>query len=72
MFQNSALKKESSSLPSIGQIDSAARESNLAFLKSLSTDVDVSVNSILDTAINLAKCTEGNTYFFKDYIFYFS
>ncbi|XP_045784070.1 inositol polyphosphate-4-phosphatase type I A [Maniola jurtina] len=41
--KSTALRKESCSLPSIGQIDSITRENNLAFLKSIGTDVDAAL-----------------------------
>ncbi|XP_050360803.1 inositol polyphosphate-4-phosphatase type I A [Nymphalis io] len=59
--KNSNLKKDSSSLPSIGQIDSTTRENNLAFLKSIGADVEATINLVLEAAIKFANGTEDIT-----------
>ncbi|XP_039764060.1 inositol polyphosphate-4-phosphatase type I A-like isoform X2 [Pararge aegeria] len=46
--KSAALRNDSASLPTIGQIDSITRENNLAFLKSIGTDVDAAMSLALE------------------------
>ncbi|XP_023937992.2 inositol polyphosphate-4-phosphatase type I A [Bicyclus anynana] len=55
--KKSALRNESSSLPSIGQIDSITRENNLMFLKSIGADVDAATMLALE---NVLKYSDSN------------
>lgn len=58
-LQGGDVRKESSSLPSIGQIDSSTREGNLAFLKSIWSDVDTAMTLVLEAAVNYTERDEG-------------